>query len=483
MTRKRILILSASVGSGHKTAAAALEKILRRYPQVEVVNQDALELTNDAYRMLAADAYNAFVQENPWLVGWWYDVNDEPFKNEGLARKLFDLLNAQPLVKFIKSFDPHISVCTHFMPAGIIAQLMAERAINTSLAIVTTDYDFQGMWLSKTFNRYFVALEETRAHLTALGLAEDRVTVSGIPVDPIFEEPVDREAVLATYGLRPNAPILLISAGAVGGGPAREIVAQVMRLQHDYQAVVVCGKNTQLRREAAALAYPQAERFRVLGYTNDMPNLMRVATLFIGKPGGLTASECMAAGLPMLIVQPIPGQEERNSDHLLEEGAAVRCNDLATVAFKIDRLLAEPERLARMQANARRFGRPDAARAVVETLLAEQPEPVLITGAVQRRIVAAARGVIYVEPPSVDANAVVALYNAQTGVFAGTLTEEQFAFLRANLEDEHAEDDDYFINLATVELLQQRGADADLLAVLERALNGQGQSDVRWIRL
>jgi processive 1,2-diacylglycerol beta-glucosyltransferase len=114
----------------------------------------------------------------------------------------------------------------------------------------------------------------------------------------------------------------------------------------------------------------QAEKFRVLGFTADMTSLMRVATLFIGKPGGLTASEAMAAGVPMVINSPIPGQEERNSDYLLEHGAAIKTNDLTIVAYKIDRLLDDPTRLATMQANVRRLARPRAAHDVVAKLLA-----------------------------------------------------------------------------------------------------------------
>ena len=129
-------------------------------------------------------------------------------------------------------------------------------------------------------------------------------------------------------------------------------------MQNNFQAVVVCGHNDDLKREIDAAVRPRQERYKVLGFTKDMGNLMRAATLFVGKPGGLSSSECMAAGLPMILIKPIPGQEVRNSDFLLEEGAAVRCNYDTTVGFKIDTLLADPERIAQMAASARRLGRP-----------------------------------------------------------------------------------------------------------------------------
>jgi processive 1,2-diacylglycerol beta-glucosyltransferase len=288
--------------------------------------------------------------------------------------------------------------------------------------------------------------------------------------------------VMRRYALEEEVPTILISAGAVGSGPTREIVAQVMQLRREVRAVVVCGRNIELRREVEAQVISQAQRFRVLGFSDDMPNLMRVSSLLIGKPGGLTASECMAAGLPMLIVNPIPGQEERNSDHLLEEGAAMRANQLTTLAFKVERILGEPGRLEQMRQNARRLGRPDAAEVIVDTLLRDTPVPLMITPAVQKQIAEVAAGVTLPPPPGPDVPHGVALYDEHTGVLAGLITDDQLSFLREHLEEESAGDDDYYINLATVELLQAKGADAELLEVLHQALAERGEADLRWAR-
>lgn len=282
----RVLILSASVGSGHKVAAAAVEQAFRARPGVEVQNQDALKLTSRLYQVAASDAYFALVKDNPWAVGWLYDQNDEPFKTQVGLMNLLTLLNAQPLVRFIQDYDPDITVCTHFMPAAMVAQLLSQGQLHTALAIVTTDYDFQGMWLSRAFNRYFVAQDEARAQLIALGIDAERITVSGIPVGPEFGAPVDAGAIRERYQLRADLPTLLVSAGAFGGGPAQEIVSRMMQMETPVQTVVVCGRNRLLREEVTALVAGQAERFRVLGFTNEMHALMRVATLFIGKPGG-----------------------------------------------------------------------------------------------------------------------------------------------------------------------------------------------------
>jgi|OM-RGC.v1.001824065 processive 1,2-diacylglycerol beta-glucosyltransferase len=479
----RILILSTSAGSGHKAAAAALEKVFRQSPQVaELVNLDALERTNELYRAFYSDLYLRLVQERPQLVGWWYQASDEPWKTDAF-RLLFDRINADPLTRFIREFKPTITVCTHFMPAGIVAQLLAEETLDTRLAIVTTDYDFHSMWLSPRFNRYFVALEETKVHLMALGLPEDRITISGIPVDPAFEEPVDRDAALARYHLRSDLPTLLLSAGAAGIGPAREAVQQILQMSTPSQVIVVCGRNEELRAELVELVEPQAKRFRVLGFTDDMHVLMRIATILIGKPGGLTSSEAMAAGLPMVIIAPIPGQEERNSDHLLEEGVALRCNQMTTLAYKIDRLLQNPERLARMRENTRNIGRPDAARVIVETLLHEDNEPVTLQEPTPPIRVLPLRINIadLFSPPLRDDDQFV-IADAQSDAPIGVVTGKEMRVLFDNLEMESIEDTDFYLNRETLALLEERGASATLLDVLQRALGARSECDVRWRR-
>jgi processive 1,2-diacylglycerol beta-glucosyltransferase len=274
-------------------------------------------------------------------------------------------------VKLIKQFDPHITVCTHFMPAGIISHLLEKGALHTRHAVVVTDMDCHAMWLTRHFHRYFIALEETRAHLEAVGLAPELVSVTGIPIDPVFARPVDRAAVRREFGLAPEKTTLLLSAGALGVGPTELIVERLQHLRHDAQTIVVCGRSEEVQARVTKAAGANRRRFAILSYTDRMHDLMHSSDLFIGKPGGLTTSEALACALPMAVFSPIPGQEERNSDHLLEEGAAIRCNELTTLAFKIDRLLDDPARLDRMRESARRLGRPHAAREVVNALFAE----------------------------------------------------------------------------------------------------------------
>jgi len=370
--KKRVLIISTSAGTGHVRAGEALTKVFEEHPMVgEVVHSDALDFTNKVFRDFYSKLYPRLVQTAPEFLGWWYKQSDEPWKTDGM-RLMLDRLNTGPLVKFIRHFNPHITVCTHFMPAGIISHLIAKSLLDAHLSIVVTDLDFHAMWLSRVFHRYFVAIEETKVHLEELGLPKERITVSGIPIDPEFATPIDRVATRFEYGLHPTRPTMLLSAGALGAGPAEFVVERLKNLRSKAQTIVVCGRSPETRDRVLQLVGPNNVNFKVFGYTTRMPDLMKISDLFIGKPGGLTTAEALACGLPMVIVSPIPGQEERNSDHLLEEGVAVKCNEMTTIPYKIDTLLDDPIRVEEMRRKAFALSRPDAARTIVRTLVADE---------------------------------------------------------------------------------------------------------------
>jgi len=389
--KKRVLILSASAGSGHVRAAQALEKVFRNDDRVEAVEHcDALQYTNKLFRDFYSKLYIQLVKSAPELLGWVYKGTDEPWKNDA-ARLRMDRLQARPLVRLVQKLQPHITICTHFMPAGIVGHLIQKRVLNAHLSIVVTDLDMHAMWLTRTFHRYFVALDETKAHMEVLGLPGDRVTVSGIPVDPVFSEPVDRRALRISLGLDPDKPTMLFSAGAFGVSPAEFVCSRLQHVRQPIQTVVICGHSEEaLHRTLAVVG--NDPNFHVLGYTDRMHDYMRVADLFIGKPGGLTTAETLACGLPMVIISPIPGQEERNSDHLLEEGVAVKCNELTTIDYKISHLLDGPERLRTMRENALRLGHPHAARTIANTLLSEHIAPHRVDAAEKKAIAGMAAG-------------------------------------------------------------------------------------------
>lgn len=383
--------MSTGAGTGHIKAAEALEKSFAADGRVvEVINHDALQYTNKLFRDFYSTFYTSLVRSAPNFLGWWYKTTDEPWHTESM-RRMIDRLNTKPLVRFIREFDPHITVCTHYMPAGIISHLIATKQLQAHLSIVVTDFDFHAMWLSRSFHRYFVAIDETKAHLEMLGIPSERITVSGIPIDPVFQHAINREEQRLRLGLNPENPVLLLSAGAFGVGPTEYMVERMLNLNSKAQTVVICGRNDELKQRIHELVSNQSSRFKILGYTDEMHKLMKMADIFIGKPGGMTTSEAIACGLPMCVVSPIPGQEERNSDHLLEEGIAIKCNDLTTLPFKLERLLNDPDRLVRMKANALRFARPSASTTIVDTLLEDGLPPLSFTKS-QRAAMALAAG-------------------------------------------------------------------------------------------
>lgn len=377
---ERVLILSAGVGAGHNSAAAAIRAAGAERTDVDEVEVlDVLDVSSVLYRDLLGKGYFVLVEGAPWLVEWGYDISDRPFRNRLLDP--WTAANSFPTVNAIKRFQPTAIICTHFLPAQLVASLLLRGVIDAKTAVVTTDYDFQGLWLTSAFHAFFVAREEARVQLTALGIPADRVASTGIPITASAEPAAPRD---------PHRPAqLLISAGASGGDYAMAVVRQTMHMRSPFTATVVCGRNAELRRRIEQLVAPAGDRYRVLGYTSEMSRLLHESDLFIGKPGGLSASECMAAGLPMVLVNPIPGQEDRNGDYLMEQGAAARCNTPATIGWKIDEILREPGRLQAMQTAARRLGRPQAAQDVITGLLDGAPRPLVVTRAAQRSMLSA----------------------------------------------------------------------------------------------
>lgn len=368
----RVLVLSASAGAGHVRAAQALERALVATGRVgEVRHVDILQYTSKLFRRVYAEAYLDLVNRAPEVLGWLYDYFDVPWKHERL-RLALDKLNTTRFVRLLEREQPDWAVSTHFLPAEIIAWLRSKGRLATRQAVVVTDFDVQGMWLTRHVDRYFVALDETRVHLERLGVPPTGITVSGIPIDPVFAIPKDARAMRAKHGLTLDRTTILVSAGGFGVGPVEALVHILLELQHPAQLVVICGRSTALKRRldelAAARPLHMNPALHVVGYTTEMDEYMAAADLLLGKPGGLTSSEALARGLALVIVHPIPGQEERNADHLLEAGAAIRCNNLPALAWKIDRLLDDPARLAAMRANAGRLARPNAAQDIAATL-------------------------------------------------------------------------------------------------------------------
>jgi processive 1,2-diacylglycerol beta-glucosyltransferase len=371
---KRVLILSVSAGAGHVRAAQALKKaFLMEDNSLVVESQDVLDLTNKLFRHLYSKAYIDLVNAAPEFMGFLYDRTDRPSRSgknrRDKLRLAFDRLNTQKFVKYLKRFQPDMIVNTHFLPAEIVSNLKERQEVNIPQFVVVTDFEVHRIWLYNRVEQYFVAAEEAKRQLIKLGVPDAQIRVSGIPIDPIFLENKDRTALVRKFGLSGDRKTLLILCGGFGVGPVDAIVGSLFEIRQPIQLVVVAGKNAELKARLDNLAASTPMPVQVLGFTTEIDELMQVADLVITKPGGLTTSEALAKQLVMVIVNPIPGQESRNSDFLLENGAAIKANNLSTIGYKIERLLADPERLDRMRQNIRRLHRPEAALEIARTLL------------------------------------------------------------------------------------------------------------------
>jgi processive 1,2-diacylglycerol beta-glucosyltransferase len=244
-------------------------------------------------------------------------------------------------------------------------------------ATVTTDFETHRLWVNQPCDHYFTATEEGARYLARWGVPARDITTTGIPIHPEFTEPKDRLTSLARHGLKGDRPVILQMAGGFGVGPIEALYRALLDVEVPLEVMVVTGRNEVLKAQLETVSVPERHRCRVFGFTKHIDELMAGADLVLSKPGGLTTSESLARGAGMVIVNPTPGQEYRNSDFLLENGAAIKVNNIATLAYKVSCLLTEPGRLERLKANARGLARPQAAFDVAQRALAllETPTP------------------------------------------------------------------------------------------------------------
>jgi processive 1,2-diacylglycerol beta-glucosyltransferase len=370
----RILVLSASVGAGHLRAAQAVELALKQVvPDAHVKNVDVLELTNAVFRRLYGKAYLDLVNRAPHVLGYFYDLLDKPRSDQRRTDRMrlaAEKLNLRRFIRFLEDEPCDLVINTHFLPAEIIASLRKQERLSVPQVTATTDFETHRLWVNEPCEHYFTATEEGAQYLQSWGVPAGHATATGIPIHPVFSEPKDRAECLAKHGLHGDRPVILQLAGGFGVGPIEKLYRSLLNVELPLEVVAITGRNEKARGQLNEVEIPTRHRAKVLGFTQDIDELMAVADLVVTKPGGLTTSETLARGAAMVIVNPIPGQESRNSDFLLENGAAIKVNNLATLAYKITNVLRDPEQLARLKANARRLGRPRAAFDVVERSLA-----------------------------------------------------------------------------------------------------------------
>lgn len=371
MNPRRIAIATVTAGAGHLQAAAALEESWKRqHPEDVVERRDVLEFTSKLFRKFYSEAYLQLVEHAPELWGALFRRSDDPVAAEKLSRvrQALGRVNARRFVDWLVEFQPDVVLCTHYLPQEILGGLRKKASLTKwpMVTSIVTDFEAHALWLEKVVDLYCVAADSTGARLVARGVAKDAVVTTGIPVSDRFRAKPDRKAARKKLGLRDDLPVLLVLGGGFGMGPVAEIVTALNRLETTVQVAVVCGRNADLLREVATVE--RRHPTHLLGFVHNMQDWMTASDLILTKPGGLTSSEALALGRPMMILNPIPGQETANSDFLLERGAAAKINRIEDLPFRLAELLSG-EGLSELSLKAKALGRPLASDAVVAAVI------------------------------------------------------------------------------------------------------------------
>jgi len=368
----RILLLSVSAGAGHSRAAEALRaEAQASFPKVEAKHIDLMTLVPQSFRALYANYYIKIVEHHPSVWAYLYHATDRMPRDSLFAktRRAIERLNTRKLHDLLREFAPDHIICTHFLPAELLAHDIKRGRAVPPVWVQVTDFDLHRMWVQAGMRGYFAASDEIAFRMAARGIPSDSVHVTGIPIMPIFSRRLDRDECAREFGIAPDKTTLLLMTGGAGLAGGDLMVERLLGLADDFQIVALAGRNQQLLGRYRSLAAAHPGRLVALGYTSTIERVMACADLAVTKPGGLTVSECLAVGLPMVLISPIPGQEERNADYLMEHGIAVKAPDMVALEFKIGQLVKEPERLKHMRENMRGLGRPDAAHAVLSRVL------------------------------------------------------------------------------------------------------------------
>lgn len=369
--KPRILIVSASVGTGHTRAAEAIQAALSiRHPSIESHHIDALEFTHPVFARAYRRSYLEIVNRNPALWGYLYSRTSEMQALRKAERVIafLDRFNTRAFRKRVADLSPRHVVCTHFLPGEVIARQNKRAKVKTPFSIVVTDFDVHPFWLVDGTDTYLVGNEEVAWRIRETGFRKDGVLVTGIPIHPDFSKPSSRAGARRRLGLDPKRPTVLVLSGGYGVGDMMAAVKAVCRIGRRLQVIAIAGRNRALERKLRATKPPRGTRLLPFGFTTEMPTMMDAADLLVGKSGGLVSSEALAKALPMVILAPTPGQEERNCDHLLEMGAAVRVAGIPSLSFKLGKLLQQPKQINHMRSKSRLAGRPSAAFTVSKFL-------------------------------------------------------------------------------------------------------------------
>lgn len=370
---KRILILHASLGAGHLNAAKALAAAFQQFPGVEVQIEDTLAYANSLYRGAITQAYKQLSEKIPLLYKAFYEGSDISDLDKSLDSNLVWAKLERPFFKelgqLVRAFDPDIIVCVQQIPSRLLQLLEQEDQTSKPQYVVVTDVIAHSTWINYGVAGYFLPNSLSRNLLIQRGLNPDVLHVTGIPVKLEIMQPKTKEETRSRLNLPQDCPVLSLFGGGLNPRRVRSMVVDLLESPMPLMLVVAAGRSEKLEEALEDLTEGPHVQLRKVGTIDYVDDLVVASDLIITKAGGLITSEILARGTPMIIVEPIPGQEEQNADVIAAAGAGVQLRLLEMVAPAVQYLLRHPERLAEMNQSGLELGQPRAALNIAEHIL------------------------------------------------------------------------------------------------------------------
>lgn len=371
----RVLILHASVGSGHRRAALALADAFERKQDAEVRVEDALDYGTPLFRQAYSRSYLDLSERAPMLWRLFYEGTNisDPQQAEiaNRLRSLVERLGVARLERLVRRFAPAAIVCTHFLPLELLLRLKLRGRLPQPIYCVVTDFAAHTFWVAPEIDGYFVAGEIARDQLISRGVPPSIIHVSGIPIDPSVAEPKPADAARQRLGFPVDRALVSLFGGGLDVERVRRMVGGLLASEAAGTLAVVAGRNEALLEGLADIDSGPRMQLHKFGLIAHVDDLLAASDLVITKAGGLIVSEALARGRPLLVIDPIPGQEEWNADYVVSCGAGVQLRMAETAPRAVQELLAHPERLAVLRDGAQAAGRPRAALDIAEYVLHE----------------------------------------------------------------------------------------------------------------
>lgn len=368
MSGKNILVVTASMGSGHNKAANAVaEAIKRKYPVNKINVIDFMSTETAYFNSLVKDIYLKMLDHTPSVYEFFYKFTSDSTKGSTI-QSVFAHAMKKDMRELIKKYEADMVICTHPFPCAAASYLKQTGEINIPLITVMTDFCVHQFWLYKNIDIYFTANDLLKKEMVNQGLLEERIFVTGIPVGYNFRVDYNRDDLLAKFKLEKDKPVALIMGGGLGLGGVKNALCQLERLKKDIQILVITGANVALWSEMNEYAQHSKHKIFVWGYSHNIQEFMSVATFLISKPGALTISEALTRELPMILHDPIPGPEVDNVKFVSDNGAAIWVKHQDTLDAVVREVLSDATILPKLRNNAKVLKKPYASDNIADVI-------------------------------------------------------------------------------------------------------------------